>query len=97
MHIQNFSMHEIRTSNVVKKFYMALKAASPNIRIGPKWYENDSQEFMIKEKYKNVRCVKCNLICFVRQARNKDWYVQCYEAYKINNSKNGHTFFWAKL
>lgn len=100
MHIENFHENQIKTSEIVKKFYTAL-AKGEEYRAetwAEKLDDNYAKERLKKEierKYRDQRCRRCNGLCIVQMVRDEGkknfgrLYVRCRDTYG-----QGHFFDW---
>ena len=100
MEVENFSRHEVRASEKVKRFYsevhenegLTMPVWSETIDGFDRDVEKKHQvKLYFNRKYSDERCGKCGGICVVRQVKttasgNKGkWFIKCEEVYR-----NGH-------
>ena len=104
MHIENFHENQIKTSEIVKKFYTALakgeeyRAETWAKTLDKHEEDNYAKERLKKEierKYRDEKCKLCNGLCIVQVVRDQSkknfgrLYVRCRDTYS-----QGHTFDW---
>lgn len=100
MTIKNFNMHEVKTSEKVKKFYSCVKnnkiyTESLWVHDLAKLEENMQRDVLTRQKlveaYSDVKCTKCGAICIMNKVKtNKSGNKGKYYLTCPNHYRGGH-------
>ena len=101
MEVENFNLHEIKTSENVKAFYKSLSRTG---KLYTKTWVDRLETFdaqrkrkkALVKKYRDKRCDRCNALCNVQQVKKKNFnegrfFVACSNRH---HGDRNHHFEW---